>query len=106
MVVEITFAFLVGITIGGMTASAMEIATGAPVSFRAAYMSAERPARTVLASVAAGPMMLTNDALAARRGGKISPALLGFCGFAALAWSTALGTAVVGLAARMVASLS
>jgi hypothetical protein len=106
MVVEITFAFLVGLTIGGMTASAMEIATGRPVSFRAGYISAERPARTVLASVAAGPMMLTNDALDARRGGRISPALLAFCGFAALAWTTAVGTAVVGLAAHTVASLS
>ena len=106
MVVEVTFAFLVGLTISGMTASSMELATGSPVSFSGLRISTRWPARAVLASAAAGPLMLANDALEARRSGRISAAYVGLCTLTALAWATALGTAAVGLAARAAASLS
>jgi hypothetical protein len=106
MLVEISFAFLVGLTISGMTASSMELATGCPISFKGPYISIQRPAQSLLASAAAGPLMLANDALEAYRGGRVSAAGLAACTVAALAWSTAIGTAVVGLAARAMVSLS
>lgn len=106
MVVEVTFAFLVGLTISGMTASSMELSSGSPVSFKGPYISIRRPVQSFLASAAAGPLMLANDALDARRSGRISTIRLALCTVAALAWATVLGTAAVGLAARALASLS
>lgn len=106
MVVEVTFAFLVGLTISGLTASWMELATGKPVSFSSLRASIRRPAQSMLASVAAGPLMLANDALEAHRSGRISAAFLAVCTLTAIAWAMVLGMAVVGLAAQATGSLS
>lgn len=59
------FAFLVGLTVAGLCGSLMQIATGRTVGFIAPYVSHDWLARSLLATLAAGPIMLGNEALLA-----------------------------------------
>ena len=67
-----------------------------------ARASFERTATSVLRSLAAtagaGPFMLVNDALDARREKRISTMALLSCGCTAIAWSLALGIVVLDIA--------
>jgi hypothetical protein len=99
----IAFALIAGITLSGLTGTLLELVTGQPVSFREPYLSPRRIVRSLLAAALAGPMMLANDALAARRDGAISGAYFAFCAGTSLVWAAALGTATVGVAARLLA---
>jgi hypothetical protein len=94
---EFVFAILCGVTVSGLLGSFVEFALGRPVSFAEPVGSPMRLLGFALSTVFVGPMMLTNDAIRARREGAISTMYLGFCAITALVWAGALGVAAVGL---------
>lgn len=98
-VAMLALALAAGLTIGGLAGAAMEAMTRTRLGFHEPFVSSEFVGLSVLATVATGPFMLTNDALAARRTGAIGVgplcALLGL----ALLWATATGVLAVELAA-------
>nr|WP_192248272.1 hypothetical protein [Mesorhizobium silamurunense] len=92
------YAFAVGLTACGLAGSAMEILSGRRLAFAEPYVSPAHIVRSLVATACAGPFMLINDALAARREGRIStPALLS-CGCTAVAWALALGVVLITIA--------
>ena len=104
--VELAFALMSGITLSGLTGTLMELATGKPVSFSEPYLSSRRMVRSFLAAALAGPMMLANDALNARRANTISRGYFAFCAGTSIVWAGALGTAAIGVAARLLVPVS
>lgn len=101
---EIAFALMCGITLSGIAGSLLELATGKPPSFSEPYLSSRRLVRSFLAAALAGPVMLANDALAARRSGDISRIYFAFCAGTSLTWAAALGTATIGVATHLAVS--
>ena len=101
--IQIAFAVASGVTVSGLLGSAMELAIGKPVSFGQQTRSRVQFLAFMLATIVAGPMMLANDALRARRDGRISPLYLGFCGLSALVWCGALGIVVVQFIVQVIA---
>jgi hypothetical protein len=76
---QLLFAFLVGLTLAGLSGSAMELAFGRPVSLRMPFVSSERVLRSIGATLLAGPFMLANEALISWRGARIGlPSLVIF----------------------------
>lgn len=100
------FALMCGLTVSGILGSLLELFTGRPLSFSEPYFSPRCIVRSAASAACAGPMMLANDAIRARRVGHISPLYLAFCVATALVWATALGIVVLSLAARVPALLS
>ena len=96
------FAFLVGITVAGLSGSVMELITGCQLSFRSPYVSAEHIGRSLRNSVLAGPLMLANEAITARRAGEVSLGGLACCAVAAILWASATGVLVLELVGRVV----
>jgi len=92
------FAFLVGLTVCGLTGSMMELVSGRKVAFAEPYVSPAHVLRSLAATAGAGPFMLVNDALDARREKRISMIALLSCGCTAIAWSLALGIVVLAIA--------
>ncbi|MBZ9852165.1 hypothetical protein LB566_00010 [Mesorhizobium sp. CA13] len=104
--VELTaFAFLVGLTACGLVGSAMELVAGRKVAFTEPYVSSAHVLRSLAATACAGPFMLLNDALDARREGRISSVALVSCGCTAVAWMLALGIVLVAIACWGAANL-
>ncbi|QKC71847.1 hypothetical protein EB815_23875 [Mesorhizobium loti] len=99
------FAFLVGLTVCGLTGSAMELISGRKVAFTEPYVSPSHVLRSLAATAGAGPFMLVNDALDARREGRISTVALLSCGCTAIAWSLALGIVTLAIASWMISLL-
>lgn len=97
----LAFAAVTGITVIGIAGSLMELATAQRLGFREPFFGGRHLPRSLLSAAAAGPLMLLNDALAARSQGRISPLALASCAFTALVWSTATGIVVLGLVGRM-----
>lgn len=91
----LAFALFTGITVCGVAGSLLELVAERQLSFSEPFLSRAKVAWTVLATVTAGPMMLANDALNARRAGTISPLLLGSCACTALLWALAMGVVVL-----------
>lgn len=103
---EITlFAFVVGLTVCGLAGSTMELVSGRRVAFAEPYVSPSHVLRSLLATACAGPFMLINDALDARRAGRISAVMLVSCGCTAVAWALALGTVMLAIASWTAALL-
>jgi hypothetical protein len=102
---EIAFALMAGITASGVAGAVMELVAARAPSFSAPFVSRGHPLRSLLAAACAGPVMLANDAIAARRDGAISSVYLAFCGLTALVWAGALGFTVVGLCVHMLAEV-
>lgn len=100
------FAFLAGLTVTGLAASAMEFMALRCVSFGEPFVTPKRILRSLAATAAAGPFMLLNDALTARRAGRISALALLSCAFAASAWALAHGVIVVSLASYLIRPLT
>lgn len=98
---DLAFALMSGLTVSGMAGSLMELVAGRPISFSEPYFSSRRVVRSFVSAALAGPMMLANDAIFARREGAISRSYLGFCALTALVWAGALGIVVVSLATRL-----
>lgn len=98
IVSELAFAYVAGLVIGGVIASIMELVCDAEPSFAPPFFSQGRLGLFFLTVAAAGPFMLANDALEARRNGAI--ALTGLTCLLATAsiWALAIGTASIGLA--------
>ncbi|AEH89128.1 MULTISPECIES: DUF6949 family protein [Mesorhizobium] len=92
------FAFVVGLTVCGLIGSTMELVSGRKVAFAEPYVSASHVLRSLAATAGAGPFMLVNDALDARRQNRISTVALLSCGCTAIAWSLALGIVVLAIA--------
>jgi hypothetical protein len=92
------FAFLVGLTACGLAGSAMELVSGRKVAFAEPYVSPSHVLRSLLATACAGPFMLVNDAIDARRERRISKIALMSCGCTAIAWVLALGVVVLAIA--------
>ncbi len=94
----ILFAFAVGLTACGLAGSAMELIAGRKVAFAEPYVSSAHVLRSLAATACAGPFMLVNDALDARREGRISILALISCGCTAVAWTLALGVVLLAIA--------
>lgn len=99
------FAFLVGLTVCGLAGSMMELVLGRKVAFAEPYVSTSHVLRSLLATACAGPFMLVNDALDARRERRISTLALMSCGCTAVAWALALGVVVLAIASWTVGLL-
>ncbi|MER8631722.1 hypothetical protein NKH55_18380 [Mesorhizobium opportunistum] len=92
------FAFVVGLTVCGLIGSTMELVSGRKVAFAEPHVSPSHVLRSLAATAGAGPFMLINDALDARRQNRISTVALLSCGCTAIAWSLALGIVVLAIA--------
>lgn len=95
------FVFLVGLTASGVCGSLMQIATGRTLCFAEPYVSRAWLARSLLATLAAGPMMLANEALLAWRQGRIGWVALLAASIVAGLWAGATGIVVLEIASRM-----
>ena len=94
----VLFAFAVGLTTGGLTGSAMELACGRRLAFVEPYVSPSHIVRSLVATACAGPFMLANDAVDARRQGRITTLALISCGCTAIAWALAQGVVLLAIA--------
>lgn len=94
----VLFAFSVGLTACGLAGSAMELIVGRKVAFAEPYVSPAHVLRSLAATACAGPFMLVNAALDARRDRRISTVMLISCGCSAAVWALALGVVLVAIA--------
>ncbi|UVK36780.1 hypothetical protein LHFGNBLO_003740 [Mesorhizobium sp. AR10] len=92
------FAFAVGLTACGLAGSAMELIAGRRLAFVEPYVSPAHIVRSLAATACAGPFMLANDALDARREGRISMLALISCACTAATWALALGVVLIAIA--------
>ena len=97
VLVLLSYALAVGLTLAGVFGSAMEIAAGRRLGFRAPFVVRNRLAASLATTLVAGPAMLANEAIAAWRVGLIDRLALGLCAATALAWATATGIVVIEL---------
>jgi hypothetical protein len=96
--VSTAFAFLTGLTACGLVGTAMELVCGRRLAFAEPYIASGHVARSLAAAAFAGPFMLVNDALAARRERRISRLALLSCLCTSMLWALALGIALTGAA--------
>jgi hypothetical protein len=101
IVAQLAFAYVAGLVIGGIVASLMELASGDEPSFAPPFFSRARRSRFVVAVLAAGPFMLVNDALEARRAGNISVGGLTCLLATASIWAWSIGMATMGAIAGL-----
>jgi hypothetical protein len=97
----IVFAFLVGLVINGLAGTLIELRTGRPASFAAPLFAPERPLRSLALSTAAGPWMLVNDAINARRERTIGRFVLFSCFATSIFWTLAMGIVLLDFATRL-----
>ncbi|ESW88237.1 MULTISPECIES: hypothetical protein [unclassified Mesorhizobium] len=98
LLLPVLFAFAVGLTACGLTGSVMELAAGRRLAFAEPYVSPAYILRSLAATACAGPFMLANDALDARREGRISTLMLMSCGCTVIAWALTLGIVLIAIA--------
>lgn len=92
-----TYAFLTGLTACGLVGTMLELACGRRLAFVEPYIAPGHVVRSLAAAAFAGPFMLLNDAMAARRERRISlPGLLS-CLCTAMLWAWALGMVLLAL---------
>jgi hypothetical protein len=94
--VSTAFAFLTGLTACGLVGTTMELACGRRLAFAEPYIAPGHVARSLAAAAFAGPFMLVNDALAARRERRISRLALLSCLCTSVLWALALGVSLTG----------
>jgi len=92
------YAFAVGLTACGLAGSALELVSGRRLAFAEPYVSSAHVLRSLAATACAGPFMLANEALAARREGRIGTLALLSCGCTAVGWALALGVVLIAVA--------
>ncbi|MBX3579847.1 MAG: hypothetical protein KF723_21810 [Rhizobiaceae bacterium] len=95
------FAFLAGLTVAGLVATLVEIATRVPVAFAEPHLSPRRIVRSVALTAVAGPYMLGNEALDAFHRGTINAVRLATYAMVAATWALALGVLVLSLASSV-----
>ncbi|ESY20991.1 hypothetical protein [Mesorhizobium sp. LNJC391B00] len=98
LLLPVLFASAVGLTACGLTGSVMELAAGRRLAFAEPYVSPAYILRSLAATACAGPFMLANDALDARREGRISTLMLMSCGCTVIAWALVLGIVLIAIA--------
>ena len=96
----VAFEHAVGLTVFGLAGSLVEIACGQRLTLNEPLVSRTRPLRSLGLTSLAGPFMLANDAVEARRQGRIGRPVLFACLAIAASWSFAAGVLVVALAMR------
>jgi|CXWK01.1.fsa_nt_gi hypothetical protein len=101
-VTELAFAYVAGLVIGGVVASIMELICGEEPSFGAPFFARERIGLFLVTVTTAGPFMLANDALRARKGGLVQPVGLTCLLATASIWAAAIGVAAMGLALGLI----
>mgnify|MGYP001026902260 CR=1 FL=1 len=94
----LVYALAAGLTLAGLAGSAIEMAAGRRLCFRPPFVTRRRFGLSLLLTMATGPFMLANEALAARRCGAIDRAPFGLCILVAAIWSIATGILMVELA--------
>lgn len=102
----VCLAFLAGLTLCGLAGSTLELVAGRRLSFREPFVSSRHVVRSLFVTAAAGPAMLTNDALEAWRVGDVSTLFLASCGLTASGWALATGIVALDLAVRALDLLS
>jgi hypothetical protein len=95
----LAFAFLVGVTVCGLSGTLLELLASRPLRFGEPFLSRQKPLRSLAATALAGPLMLANDALFAFRASRISIAGLASSAVIAAAWALATGVVVLDVAA-------
>lgn len=95
------FSFLVGVTVAGVMGTLMQIAAGRLLGFIEPFVTNRFVARSLLATLAAGPMMLGNDALVAWRERRVGWPVLLVAVATAILWACATGIVVTEIALRM-----
>lgn len=101
----ICLAFAAGLTASGLAGSVLEAAAGSRLHFGAPFVSPGRIARSLLVTFAAGPFMLLNEALAARRERAASRFVFLSCVAVSAIWTLALGIVATHLASLLDAPL-
>jgi hypothetical protein len=94
---SVVFAFLTGLTACGLVGTVLELACGRRLAFVEPYVATDHVIRSLAAAAFAGPFMLLNDAMAARRAGRISLLGLLSCLCTAMLWALALGVVLLAL---------
>lgn len=97
-IVLFAYALAVGLTLAGLAATVMELVIGRRVGFRPPFVTSDSFGRSLALTVLAGPAMIANEAIAARREGVIEWPVFGICLVIAVAWCTATGILFVDLA--------
>lgn len=98
---QMVFAFIAGLVVAGIAASILELIADKRLSFAAPFFSTDHIPRFAVAVLVAGPFMLVNDALTARRRGEMAiGGLTGVMGTASI-WLWAIGTVAVSAIVRM-----
>lgn len=92
------YAFAVGLTLCGLAGAIFELAAGRRLGFHPPFVRRERFGFSLALMVAAGPFMLTNEVIAARRAGAIDWTAAALCAVGAGIWAMALGVLAVELA--------
>lgn len=92
------YTLAVGLTLTGIAASALELATGRRAGLRPPFIERGRLLSSLGSAVAAGPYIIGNEALAAWREGIIGGRALAFWTGVAVVWAFASGIVVVELA--------
>jgi hypothetical protein len=93
----IIFAFLTGLTACGLVGTVLELTCGRRLAFVEPYVSSDHVVRSLAAAAFAGPFMLLNDAMTARRERRISLLGLLSCLCTAMLWALALGVVLLAL---------
>lgn len=97
-VAAFAYALAVGLTFCGLSGSAIELAMGRRLCLGPPFVTRGQPGRSLALTLAAGPFMLANEAIAAHRAGAIGRPVLVLCAAGAVVWAAATGIAVVELA--------
>lgn len=93
----VAFAVAAGLTFSGLAGSAIEAMSGSRLSLGRPYVSSDSICRSLVLVMVAGPFMALNEAVTARRAGRIGRfAFVGIAAFC-LAWAGATGVLVLGL---------
>jgi hypothetical protein len=100
-IATVAFAFLVGLTLCGIAGSLLELSAGEKLSFAAPFFRRLHWLSFVLAVITAGPFMLLNDAVDARKAGTLTATGLIGCGLTVTIWATAIGIFLSAIAIRV-----
>jgi len=97
-IAQFAYAFAVGLTLAGIAGTLLEIVIGRRIGFRPPFVMPGRFGRSLVLTMLAGPLMLANEAIAAKRVGLIQVSVFVICLAVAVVWSTATGVLLVELA--------
>ena len=97
----VLFAWLTGLTVTGTVSAMAEAALARPVTFWPPFVSRTRLFRSLVFTAFAGPAMMLNDALDARRGHGLPGAVLAAVVIVVNLWALALGIVALAFVAAV-----